>query len=332
MRAAHKAIVVLGLATTVAGQLGLASLAWPQSSPKSKTQAPKPEEAGLLEESIATDGMRRHFFMHLPPNYQEGEHLPLVIMLHGGLGTPLQIRQETKLDALADRSRFIAVYPEGVDRHWNDGRNVEHANNFNDIKFISDLIEHMERRWGVNPSQVYVGGISNGGFFAQYLALLLPDKIAAVCSVAATLPTLIYSTRQPQKPVSVLYILGMNDPLVPFKGGSIQYKTFKDRGSVISAQEATQFWVRGNRCSPQPAQSLELADRDPSDGTRVKYALFTGGPGQAEVEVYGIEGGGHTWPGGNSQLPAKLVGATCRDFDATEAMWQFFQRHHLGFN
>lgn len=322
------------LAALAAWHMPIQANAWPQSAKKNQAKAQKPvaPDTGIVEEFVASEGMRRRFYLHLPPNFQEGEHLPLVIMLHGGFGTPLQIREETKLDALADRSRFIAVYPEGVDRHWNDGRNVEHANKFNDVRFISDLIDHMERRWGVNSSQVYAGGISNGGFFAQYLALHLPDKIAAVCSVAATLPTLIYSTRQPKKPVSILYILGMSDPLVPFNGGYIQYKTFKDRGSVVSAQEATQFWVRGNKCVPQPAFSLELTDSDPNDGTKVKYALFTGSPQKAEVEVYGIEGGGHTWPGGSGKLPAKLVGTTCRDFDATEAMWKFFQRHHLNFN
>jgi polyhydroxybutyrate depolymerase len=42
----------------------------------------------------------------------------------------------------------------------------------------------------------------------------------------------------------------------------------------------------------------------------------------AEVILYTIEGGGHTWPGG---VPIPIVGKTTEAIDATEEMWRFFQ-------
>ena len=46
----------------------------------------------------------------------------------------------------------------------------------------------------------------------------------------------------------------------------------------------------------------------------------------AEVVLYEIQGGGHTWPGGALQ-PEVMLGKTCRDWNASEAIWQFCSRY-----
>lgn len=43
------------------------------------------------------------------------------------------------------------------------------------------------------------------------------------------------------------------------------------------------------------------------------------------VELYVIDGGGHTWPG-SPGAPEKL-GPTTTSIDATALMWAFFERH-----
>ena len=50
--------------------------------------------------------------------------------------------------------------------------------------------------------------------------------------------------------------------------------------------------------------------------------------GEAEVILYTIDGGGHTWPGGGA-LPAFLVGETNMDVHASELLWQFYEAHPL---
>ena len=49
--------------------------------------------------------------------------------------------------------------------------------------------------------------------------------------------------------------------------------------------------------------------------------------GEAEVAFDTIEGMGHTWPGGNSLLPERMVGKTSNAINATNAIWEFFKRH-----
>jgi polyhydroxybutyrate depolymerase len=50
--------------------------------------------------------------------------------------------------------------------------------------------------------------------------------------------------------------------------------------------------------------------------------------GDANVVLYTLEGGGHTWPGG-APLPEWIIGRTCRSVDATRLMWAFFREHPL---
>ncbi len=288
---------------------------------------------GLFAERVPSDGIMRDFYIHLPPQVMQTiasgnppPSLPMVMVFHGGLGLAARMDQMTGFNSIADREGFIVVYPQGIDRHWYDGRNVEGQNRFDDVDFVKNIIDHMERKYRADSQHIYACGISNGGFFAQYVALQLPTKIAAVASVAATLPALIASGRPSLKPMSVLYILGLNDPLVPFKGGPIHYKHFKDRGMLISASQAAVFWQTGNRGSKMPT-SVDLPDTDPTDNCRVKVATFGGGLRGSEVVVYGIEGGGHTWPGSIPTLSKGLVGETCRDISASEVIWDFFKRH-----
>jgi polyhydroxybutyrate depolymerase len=95
---------------------------------------------------------------------------------------------------------------------------------------------------------------------------------------------------------------------------------------VLATRDTTELWVTSNDC-PKTAKQSELADRDTGDGCRVKVARWTGGRDGSEVLCYTIEGGGHTWPGGAQYLPERVIGKVCRDFDATEAIWEFFKTH-----
>ena len=91
-------------------------------------------------------------------------------------------------------------------------------------------------------------------------------------------------------------------------------RTFPD----VSAWAA--HWARRNQCEPVPIESPAAADV-----TRREYPHCAG---DAAVVLYTIQGGGHTWPGGEP-LPEWLVGPTNRNVDATKQMWAFFREHPL---
>ncbi len=294
--------------------------------------AAEPISSKDLSGSIEFKGYRRTFLIHLPPDHGASGSYPLVVVLHGGGGTARHMKRRfSGFDGFADRNGFIAVYPDGVERQWNDGRTIDaseaHRSNVDDVGFLSGLVNYVIRRYHGNVKRVYFTGISNGALMSYRLACEIPDTIAAIAAVTGNLPENLISAA-PAVPVPVLILNGTEDPLVPWEGGPIRVPLSrgKDRGRVLSAADTVRFWVRANGCAAAPVDE-EVPDRDPGDGCRVVRHVYGGCTRGAEVILYEMKGGGHTWPGGPQYLPASIVGRTCRDIDATLIIGEFFKKH-----
>lgn len=290
----------------------------------------KNEKASLIH-----DNLERTFHIHFPDKYIKSTRLPLVIALHGkgGEGESMILVTRRGFDSLADRDGFIVVYPDGIDKGWNDGRIDEESNdrahkeNIDDVGFISALIDRMVNDYNIDPNRVYVTGISNGAIMSYRLACELSSKITAIAPVDGNIPYLLSDECSPSRPVSVLAINNVDDPLVPFEGGEIWGHFHRVKlGKVLSVNESIGFWIRMNKCSEIPLIDQE-PDRDPNDGTRVLRKEFKNGIEGTEVILYKIDGGGHTWPDGLQYLPAWVIGRTSRDINANEVIWTFFKKH-----
>jgi len=280
--------------------------------------------------SIIHDDMERTYYYYIPSGYDKSKSLPLVIALHGGGGTGKGINKATGgFNDIAEKETFIIVYPDGVEKHWNDGRGVSQytaqKENIDDTGFISSFIDYFIEEFNADKNRVYVTGISNGGLMSYRLAFELPQKIAAFAPVIANLQEELVKNYSPNGPVPILIMNGTEDPLMPFNGGDIHFYK-KKLGKVISTEETVKFWVKENNCSQKP-EITWLEDKDPSDGTRVKREVYSGGDNGTEVILYTIEGGGHTWPGGSQYLPEKIIGKTCRDINGCQIIWDFFKKH-----
>jgi polyhydroxybutyrate depolymerase len=280
-------------------------------------------------------GLKRIFRTYIPKSYDKSVSLPLVIALHGkgGKGRSMILITRKGFNKLADKDGFIVVYPDGIEKNWNDGRMDDetndraHRENIDDVGFISALIDFMIKDFNIDPGRVYVTGISNGAIMSYRLACELSHKITAIAPVDGNIPYLLMPGYSPSNPVSVLAINNVNDPLVPFDGGEIYGHFHRVKlGKVLSTEESVMFWVKHNRCSLEPVVTEE-PDTDPKDGTRVISKQYLNHNNGTEVVLYIVEGGGHTWPGGIQYLPARMIGKTSRDFNATEVIWSFFKRH-----
>lgn len=276
-------------------------------------------------------GLRRDYIVHVGISCHSKVPAPLVIVLHGGGGTGEGMVKLTGFNTIADREGFVVVYPNGIDRHWNDGRGVEwyraHTQDVDDVGFISALIDELSQKLNIDANRVYATGISNGGMMSYRLGCELSDRTAAIASVAASLAVNKVKEWSPSRPMPVLIIAGTADPLVPWDGGDVRFgeRTF---GTVVSVPDTVKFWVEKNGCVTRLA-ARRLPDSDPADGTAVRREAYSGCRGGAEVVLYAVEGGGHTWPGGLQYLPEKMIGKTSREFNASEVIWQFFKAHSL---
>ncbi|MCS6515120.1 polyhydroxybutyrate depolymerase, partial [Burkholderia thailandensis] len=99
----------------------------------------------------------------LPPN------APLVVVFHGGSGTPEQSRKYTafEFDALADANGFALAYPRGVGGNGNTcqkGRSkAATRRNVDDIGFTREIIAWLASVYGLDRCGVFVVGLANGG-------------------------------------------------------------------------------------------------------------------------------------------------------------------------
>lgn len=274
--------------------------------------------------SIESGGVERTYRTHLPKSYDGEKPVPLLLAFHGGGGDGAGMERLTHLSEIADEHGFMVVYPDGVERNWNDGR-PEINPGVDDVGFVTDLLAELGARYNVDDGRVYSTGISNGGFFSFRLAFDMPDKIAAIAPVAALMTEDLYSRGAPPETMPVVLIEGTDDPLVPWDGGGVGFGR-RTRGSVLSAADTVSFWVEHDGCSQGPT-ATRLPDAEPADGTLVAREEYSGGREGSGVTLFRVEGGGHTWPGGLQYLRERAIGRTSRDFDAGEAVWEFCSRY-----
>lgn len=273
------------------------------------------------------DGHTRTYLLHIPER-AAGHPAPLVIALHGGFGTGAAMAKLTGLRKIADREGFVVAFPDGLYRNWNDGRVAEashtHRAKTDDVGFIDAMIDRISAEVRIDAKRVFLTGISNGAIFSHTYAALRANRVAAIAPVVGGIAVPFAEHFQPQSPVSVLIIQGADDPLVPYDGGAISGRR---RGEIISTRLAVEKWREADHCMPTDPVMERLPDTDPEDGCQTVRSRWSPCAEHSEIELYRLEGGGHTWPGGAQYLPRMFIGSVCRDFDASEVIWQFFARH-----
>jgi polyhydroxybutyrate depolymerase len=308
------------------------SLLFSNTACAGKQHTSHPEDTGLSLDTITFDSLERSFYLHLPPGYDTAHRLPVVFVLHGGgRADGDEVAGRTGYNELADRQGFIAVYPNGVDAQWNDGRGktfrkASDNTDIDDVGFIADLIERISRDYKGDSSRVYVTGLSNGGMMTLRLGCEISDKLATIAPVIANIPENIIETCKPESPLPVLLMNGTDDPLVPWNGGSVHFFR-KTMGEVVSTADTVAFWTEHNQCSTTP-KTERLADKDSKDGSSVKVSTYYNCADSSEVILYTIVGGGHSFPGGNIPDRPLILGRKNNDINAAEVIWKFFKVHN----
>jgi len=274
------------------------------------------------KEHITIDGLSREFITYLPAGINPNDKLPVIISLHGRLGTAERQMKFANFKPIGDRDKVIIVCPQGVDRSWNDGRGTPaHDKNINDVKFIDQLITYIINTYHADANRIYVTGMSNGGFMSSRLACELNNRIAAIAVVAASMDK--DAGYQPVKPIPVMYIQGSEDPLVPFAGGEMQKGA---GGSIYSHEEILKKWAAVDGCDNKPVITNLPVKID--DGTSVIKEEYRN-PDGLKVVGYTIAGGGHTWPGGSQYMPKFVIGSVTKNLNACEVIWEFFKGNRL---
>lgn len=211
---------------------------------------------GLSHGSIQVGERNRTYRLYVPAA-TSGHAVPLLLALHGRLGTGDAQAKMTRFDTQADRFGFIVAYPDGVGRSWNAGHGVGPAANENvdDVGFIAALIDHLRSEGAIDDRRIFAAGMSEGGMMSHRLACELGGKLKAIAAVAGTMAVQTASTCAPVRPVSVLLVHGTQDGFVSWAGG----KT-RDGGLITSVDDTLSGWIARNQCPAEPRETEEYGD------------------------------------------------------------------------
>jgi polyhydroxybutyrate depolymerase len=264
--------------------------------------------------SIVSSGVTRRYLLYVPKTYDRSKPTPLVISMHAGALWPAAQMGISRWNELADEHGFLVVYPAGTGfpQVWHMGPRSLGLN----VTFISELIDKLEAEYNIDPNRIYADGMSNGGGMAIALSCKLSDRIAAVGAVAGAY-AVDWEQCGDSKPVPTVAFHGTADPLAPYKGGSSPIAP----GLFPNIRDWAATWARRNRCKGDPSDTRITAS--------VRSLAYTDCAENADVILYTVEGGGHTWPGGKP-LPEWFVGRTTREINASSVMWEFYLQHPRG--
>jgi polyhydroxybutyrate depolymerase len=283
----------------------------------------------VTDEWVTTpDGRRRHFRLYVPSGVAvESENVPLLVALHGGLGSSEQFAANSGFDELAEANGFMVVYPDGIRaiperpglQTWNGGYCCGPAadRNVDDVAYVRFLLDLLTARFDIDVSRVFAAGHSNGAIMAYRLACELSDRIVAIGVQAGSLGI---DDCRPMEPVSVLHIHGLADTNHPIDGG---------RGTGVSGVE-----FRSGRDAVREMSMKFDCIADPNDRTMtsnvdVGNLVWSGCEEGSRIELVTVAGASHAWMGHRAAMAgsAALVGEPYMDFDASRAIWSFLNQY-----
>lgn len=168
----------------------------------------------------------RSYELYVPPHAVS--NMPLLVVLHGGMGNAKQIQEYIGLEPYADKYGFLIAYMNGSPvtkvlsakrAGWNAGDccGQPQEKNVNDVAFISNAIKQITSKYNIDIQRIYGTGHSNGAMMT-YRMLCETNLYQGAAIYSGTLA--IDIDRCPMaagKPILALH--GAKDKNLPPEGG-----------------------------------------------------------------------------------------------------------------
>lgn len=178
----------------------------------------------------ATQEFQLRYLQFLPQGYEQdpGKKWPLILFLHGAgergsdtwkaavHGPPKYVKDHPELP-------FIIVTPQcDAEKRWEN-------------ESLLLLLDHVMRELRVDPTRVYLTGLSMGGYGTWALGLAYPEKFAAmapICGGGQTIDVLLAGRDKAQamKTMGIWVFHGAKDPVVSVKESERMVDALKRAG------------------------------------------------------------------------------------------------------
>jgi polyhydroxybutyrate depolymerase len=285
------------------------------ASPSAGCQDPA---APATEETVDVAGASRHYHLALPDDPKRPA--PVILDLHGLGESAEQQVAYSQLAKAGPKAGAIVVTPSS-DNSSNSWALPPLGDK--DADFMRAILDHVEATRCVDRNREVAAGISNGAALSVGLICALDGRLAAVFPVSGV------NTLRPcatAKPTTIVAFHGTKDGVIPYEGGKLFSGVAggadnpRVRGLVAGAgggllsrvqlqpvETAVAGWAHQFGCDATPT--------DRTIGKDVRHRTYDGCRDGVTVQLYTIDGGGHTWPGA---IPVPRLGATTDTIDATK--------------
>ena len=157
------------------------------------------------------------YLVYMPAGWKRGDRLPVYVAVHGCGTSANQFMGSTLLNRVADRERFLIVYPDNGAGCWravSDDALLTAAATGNpnttrggggDTDILADITKRVTSRYNADNDRVYMAGMSSGAFQASATAAAYPELYAAVGVSAGPGPGMAVTCAGYQDAVVPLY-------------------------------------------------------------------------------------------------------------------------------
>lgn len=246
---------------------------------------------------LTVDGLERSYLVHIPRGLDRSRPVPVLFAFHGADMAPEEMQLVTGFNEIADKDKFIVVYPEGIGQSWNVRLCCGEAadKNVNDPAFIRQIVSDLESFTRLDPKRIYAMGFSNGGAFVYRVACEMSDVFAGIAPVAGGM---VFRPCQPKQPISLLIVHGLDDTTLPYTGGG--------QSNVPPVEQIIDDWMKLDGCTGAAQVDYPMKI--------VKHSVYGSCQSGTAVELYAIDKLGHDWP------PKEIL-------PVSQIVWDFFVAH-----
>lgn len=268
-----------------------------------------PENAQFLKGTFKSSQGSHDYRLYIPSNYvqavEQSLQVPLIVMLHGCTQSPEDFAVGTRMNELAEEHQCLIVYPSqpasaNPNRCWNWFRPTDQQQGQGEPAWLAELTRSVVKDYAVDPSRVYIAGLSAGAAMAVIMAETYPELYAAVgvhsglaYRSATDLPSAMLAMHKGGSAdlqaaknsqfVPMIVFHGDQDHTVSIRNGEQVVEQAKQR---LQAQKTGLNIQQHKKSSEQNCRSTQLEIKDDK--------------GVSQLEYWKMHGAGHSWAGGSS--------------------------------